>query len=257
MSPDRLTKVGIQRELRMEWFDQAVRFHAMGLKKNAARQEIYAYLDGAPGFATSPSSQTKIYIANSLIKSWIYPERDLAALRDAAFQVLQENSDARLALHWCLLGSAYPFWFAVASVTGRLLNLQEQVTQGQLVTRLKEKFGDRETISRRARYVIRSFVVWGVLKDSNVKGCYEKASPLSITDSNLATLMLESVLLTTPEAKSELNLLLNNPALFPFRLPTLTGDFIAQHSQRINVDRYGLDNELLTMKVASRPIKSI
>jgi hypothetical protein len=248
MNSDRLKKIGIQRELRLDWFDQAARFHAMGFPKNAARQEIYTYLDSAAGFGTPPSIQTKTYIANILIKSWISPERELIELRDAAFRILQENPEANLALHWCLLGSAYPFWFAVAATTGRLLNLQEQVTHRQIVSRLKERFGDRETVTRRARYVIRSFVAWGVLKDSSTRGCYEKSAVVDVADMDLALLMLESMLLTTQEGRSAFQAVLVHPALFPFQLPMMTGNLIAQRSPRINVERYGLDDEMLTVK---------
>jgi hypothetical protein len=245
---DRFSKVGIQRELRMEWFDQAARLYGMGFSKADARQEIYAYLDGALGFDTSPSAQTKTYIANALIKSWLAPDQDLIPLRDAAFNLLKENPNARLPIHWSLLGAAYPFWFAVATVIGRLLNLQNQVTQMQIVSRLKEKFGDRQTVSRRARYVIRSFVAWGVLKDVDTKGCYEKASPMIISDEKLAILMCESALLSSSEAKGAIGLILNNPAFFPFQLPVMTGDFISQQNDRIDVSRYGLDDEILRLR---------
>jgi len=248
MKSDRFTKVGIQRELHIDWFDQAARLHSMGFKKSAARQEIYTYLDCAPGFDTPPSIQTKTYVANVLIKSWITPDRDLIVLRNAAFQLLQEHPNARFPVHWCLLGAAYPFWFAVAAAIGRLLNLQDQVTQAQVVSRLKEKFGDRQTISRRARYVIRTFVTWGALKDSEAKGCYERSAPVSVADPNLAILMLEAALHGTPEGKAALGLLLNNPVFFPFQLPMMTGDFIAQRTDHIDVDRYGLDDELLKLK---------
>ena len=246
---DRFSKVGIQRELHIEWFGKAMNLHAMGLSKTDSRQEIYAFLDGAPSFDTPPSIQTKTYVANALIKSWIAPEGDLIPLRDTAFKLLQKNPDAHtFPIHWCLLGAAYPFWFSVAAVVGRLLNLQDQVTQTQIVSRLKEKYGDRQTVSRRARYVIRSFVAWGALKDSETKGCYEKVAPMSIADTNLAILMLESLLLATPEAKGALGLLLSNPAFFPFQLPVMTGDFVSQRSDRIDVVRYGLDDELLKLK---------
>ena len=66
-------------------------------------------------------------------------------------------------------------------------------------------------------------------------------------DADLAILMLESALHATPEAKGALGLLLNNPAYFPFQLPAMTGDFISQRSSRIDVVRYGLDDDLLKL----------
>ena len=248
MNLDRFSKVGIQRELHIDWFDHAARLHCMGFSKSDARQEIYAYLDTAPGFDAPPSKQTKTYVAHALIKSWLAPDSDLIPLRNAASQLLQKYPNARLPIHWSLLGAAYPFWFSVAAVIGRLLNLQNQVTQLQVVSRLKEKFGDRQTVSRRARYVIRSFVAWGALKDVDPRGCYERTLPVIVSDESVAVLMFESALLAIPEAKSPLGLLLNNPAFFPFHLPVMTGDYISQHNERIDVVRYGLDDELLKLK---------
>jgi hypothetical protein len=147
-----------------------------------------------------------------------------------------------------MISAAYPFWFNVARQTGRLLSLQEQVTQAQIVGRLKEKYGDRQTISRYTRYVIRSFVAWGVLKDSLAKGCYEKADPMRVADASLAILMFESALLATSDAKYAGGLLVNNPAFFPFQLPMMTGSSISQQSERIDVVHYGLDDELLKLK---------
>lgn len=246
---DRFVKVGIQRELHLEWFEQAARFWGSGISRKDARQEIYSYLDKASGFATPPSLQSKTYIANALIKSWIDPAPELVSLRNTAFKLLQEHDVNRTAVHWCLLGAAYPFWFEVAAKVGRLLNLQDQVTQAQVVLRLKESYGDRQTISRRARYVIRSFVSWGVLKDSANKGSYEKSTPVPISNYTQAIYMIEAALNAMPEGKAALGLLLNNTAFFPFSLPVLRGDFIAQQTARIDVVRYGLDDELLKLKV--------
>ena len=71
---------------------------------------------------------------------------------------------------------------------------------------------------------------------------------MSIVESDLAILMLESALLAIPEAKEAMVLLMNNPAFFPFRLPMMTGDFVSQHNGRIEMVRYGLNDELLKLK---------
>lgn len=130
------------------------------------------------------------------------------------------------------------------------MTLQDQVTQAQIVHRLKEQYGDRSTVSRYARYVIRSFVAWGVLKDAEAKGCYESSVPMNLADHNLVVLMFEAALHTIPEGRGVLSLLLKHPAFFPFHLSVITGAFIDQHSDRVDVVRYGLDDEMLTMRTA-------
>jgi hypothetical protein len=182
------------------------------------------------------------------MKIWVAPEPELIDLRDTALAMLREHPSCALAAHWAMVAAAYPFWFNVALQTGRLLNLQDQVTQSQIVNRLKGQYGDRQTVSRYARFVIRSFVAWGVLIDSAAKGCYGKAELLTIADQGLVLLLFESALQATPEGKSALGLLSRTPAFFPFQLPIVTGDLIAQRAPRIEVVRYGLDDELLKLK---------
>ena len=94
---------------------------------------------------------------------------------------------------------------------------------------------------------MRSLVAWGVLKDAG-KGCYEKSDTIDVPDMDLAILMLEAALHTNPEGKGELSILLNNPAFFPFRLPAMTGNLVTQCNDRIDLIRYGLDDELLKLK---------
>ena len=241
-------KIGIQRELDINWFDHALSVYAAGYNKTSARKEFYDYLDKISDFKSAPTAQTKTYIAHALIKTWIDPDKELVPLRNNAFDLLNNNRENRIAVHWLLLCAAYPFWFNVAASIGRLLNLQDQATQSQIVLRLKEKYGDRQTVSRRARYVIRSFITWGVLQDSESLGCYEKKSPIIINDRDLAVLMLEAALHAVPEGKGSLSVLLNNPAFFPFQLPRITGDIISQTNDRIDIVRYGLDEDLLKLK---------
>ena len=148
-----------------------------------------------------------------------------------------------------LISAAYPFWFNVARQVGRLLNLQDQITKQQIVRRLKEQYGDRQTVSRITRYVIRSFVAWGVLKDTDKKGCYGRGDILRIHDQRTASLLIEGALHTLPEGKSSANDLHANPGFFIFEFPIVTGELIAQDNQRIDVMRFGVDEEIVTLDV--------
>jgi hypothetical protein len=113
--------------------------------------------------------------------------------------------------------------------------------------------GERSTIERSSRRVIRSFVAWNVLKDSDAKGCYERGGPDISLDEDLAILMLEAALQANSGGKAALNSLLNSPAFFPFQIPVMTGDFVSRHSERIEVVRYGLDDELLKLESTRVP----
>ncbi len=104
-------------------------------------------------------------------------------------------------------------------------------------------------MARSARYTVRSFVAWGVLKDTATRGCYEQGNCLPITDYREILTLLESGLLTTEEGKSSLGVLLNSPGFFPFNMTSISGDIIARNSPRIDVARYGIDDELLKVDV--------
>lgn len=242
--------IGIKQAIRFEWMQKAANLLLAGLDAKTIRQELHEFLSDRKGNGSEGerSDQTRTFVVDNLVRTWVSPDPVLVPFRDAALAFLRKHPSMGLAVHWGMISAVYPFWFNVARQTGRLLALQDQVTHTQIINRLKEQYGDRQTVSRCAQYVIRSFVSWGALKDSEAKGCYEKVTPVSVADSDLVILMFESALLATPEAKGALGLLLNNPAFFPFQLPVMTGDFVSQRSDRIDVVRYGLDDELLKLK---------
>ncbi len=241
--------IGIKQAIRFEWMQKAANLLLAGLDAKTIRQELHEFLSDRKGNGSEGerSDQTRTFVVNNLMKIWVSPDPELIPFRDASLAFLRENPSMALAVHWGMISAVYPFWFNVARQTGRLLALQDQVTQTQIINRLKEQYGDRQTVSRYARFVIRSFVAWGALKDSEAKGCYEKAAPVSIAEPNLAILMFESALLVTLEAKGTLGLLLNNPAFFPFVLPFMAGDAVVRLTQRLNVIRHGLDDDLIVL----------
>lgn len=243
-------KLGIKQTIQKEWMDKTVQMMLAGLSEKEIRSELDEFLATQKQSGGIGERGKKTYgMAISLLAAWFSPDKELIDFRNDVLHLARgmPNKDW-LPLHWAVLSASYPFWFNVARQAGRLLNLQDQITQAQIFNRLKEQYGDRETVARNARYTVRSFVAWGALKDSQTKGCYEKAVQMSITDASLAILMCESALLASPEAKGALGLILNNPAFFPFQLPVMTGDFISQRSDRIDVVRYGLDDEILRLR---------
>ena len=244
-------KLGIKQTIQKEWMDRALRMVLAGMTEKEIRDDLDRYLSTQKQSGGVGERGQKTYgMAIGILASWFAPEKELVQFRDEALSIARNlPEDEWLALHWAVISASYPFWFNVAKQVGRLLNLQDSVTQGQIFNRIKEQYGDRESVARNARYTVRSFVAWGAIIDTDTKGCYEKSAPINIVDPDLAILLLESALFAIPESKSTLGMLLNNPSFFLFQLPRLTGDFISQRSDHIEVVRYGLDEELLKLKV--------
>ena len=229
--------------------DRVVQMMLAGMTENEIRADLDEYMSTQKKSGGVGERGRKTYgMAISVLAAWFSPRNDLEAFRNDALSIAKNLSANKwLPLHWSIISASYPFWFNVAKQVGRLFNLQDQITQAQVFGRLKEHYGDRETVARNARYTVRSFVAWEVLKDSKNKGCYEKAAKADVSDQKLTLLMLEAALRASSEGKGVLDQLVNNPAFFPFQLPAMRGDFISQNNNRIEVIRYGLDEELLKL----------
>lgn len=246
---DRHNKIGIKQVIRLEWMDKVVTLMLAGMSVSEIRKSLDEYIStqkqsGGKGVRGKNSYKMAIYI----LSAWFSPNRELINFRNDALKIAQELPQKMwFPLHWAIISASYPFWFNVAKQVGRLLNLQDEITQKQIFNRLKEQYGDRETVARNARYTVRSFVAWGVLKDSGTKGCYKKGNSFSITNNKDIITLLESGLLTIEDGKSPLNILFNSPGFFPFYMSSITSAFIDKMSFRINVTRYGLDDELLKL----------
>jgi hypothetical protein len=241
--------IGIKQAIRFDWMQKTANLLLAGLDAKTIRQELHEFLTCRNGndCTGERSEWTRTFAVNNLMNIWVSPDRTLIPFRNASLALLQTHPKMSMAIHWGMISAAYPFWFSVARQTGRLLALQEQVTQLQIINRLKEQYGDRQTVSRHGRFVIRSFVAWGVLKDARVIGCYDKSDMMNVDDYDLVILMFEAALHAMPEGQGTMHLLTNHPAFFPFQLPVMTGDVVSRRCQRVDVARYGLDDELLKL----------
>ncbi len=176
MIAKRQASIGIKQVIFFERMQKTANLLLAGLDTKTIRLELHDFISNKKGVGSKgeQSDQTRTFAVNNLMKIWVSPDPCLVSFRDNALAFIQKKPSMALAVHWSMVSVVYPFWFNVARQTGRLLALQEQVTKSQIISRLKEQYGDRQTVSRYAQYVIRSFIAWEVLKDSKVKGCYEK-----------------------------------------------------------------------------------
>lgn len=240
-------KLGIKQTIQKSWMDRVLRMMLSGMNEEQRRQELDQFLSTQKQSGGIGERGKKTYgMAIGILSAWFAPEKELVPFRDSALalaRILPENE--WLALHWAVISASYPFWFNVAKQVGRLLNLQGSITRNQIFNRIKELYGDRETVERNARYTVRSFIAWDVLQESGIKGYYKRSVLRAITNKKLAIVMSEAALLAHPDGKLPLEQLLHNPAFYPFQLPSLTGDYISDNSLTIEVLRHGLNNEIM------------
>lgn len=243
-------KLGIKQTIQISWMDRVVQMLLAGITESEIRKDLDEFLSTQKQSGGRGLRGEKTYgMAISLLSSWFPKDKELEDFCGKALDLAKSmDSSDWLPLHWAVMSASYPFWFNVAQQVGRLFNLQDQITQKQIFNRLKEQYGDRETVARNARYTVRSFIAWNILVDSNKKGCYELADMHIVNNHEVAILLFESALHATPDGKYTLGLLLNNPGFFPFKVPLMTGDYIAHKENNIDVLRYGFDDEVLKLK---------
>lgn len=246
---DRFGQIGIDRLVRLAWLDKTANLVLAGNPPDAIKK--YLHDDLAPFFDTDEKT-----IRGSLDKTvtillivWARPVAELQSFHRSAVELYNHlPSHERILVHWGLTMSAYPFWSSVASSVGRLLNLQGTASANQVQRRLREQYGERETVARRARYVLRSFVDWGVLQETSIKGTYKKGIELVVSKPESIAWLLEAALHARPQKSAPLQELISNPSFFPFTFWSFSVAQLSQFVLGVDFVRHAIDEYFVTKK---------
>ncbi len=183
-----------------------------------------------------------------LMQIWVTVPPELSCLRDIGLELLQQLPlKEHIAVHWGMTMAVYPFFGSVAGSVGRLLRLQGTAAAAQVQRRVREKYGERDTVSRATRRVLRTFVDWGVLAEGSNAGVYMPGQVLASTNDNLAVWLVEAVLHTMPNNTSPLWAVIDAPSLFPLTLERLPTDVLVA-SRHMEIIRHGLDDDLVMLR---------
>jgi len=246
---NRINQIGLDRVVRLKWLDQTA---TMVLAGNDIASIKLALQDDLKDSFRSVDTTVRGSIDKTitiLTKVWLKPPAALEQLRLEGLDLLTTLSRAdRLAVHWGMVMAVYPFWASVAAQVGRLFRLQGSASAVHVQRRLREQYGERETVSRRARYVLRSYVDWGVLREAGDMGLYNACPLLAIDDSRLIAWLVETSLHARSNGSAPLKDVIGSPSLFPFRLKLVAPDQLATTSSRLDFLRQDLDSELVMLR---------
>ena len=252
----RVSQIGLDRIIRLDWLEKTANLVMAGNAKTSINEILQDLLKdnlsgGKPGVRGSREKTITI-----LMKIWLTVPRDLEALRDEGLQILQglPRKD-RIVVHWGMLLAAYPFWGAVAAHTGRLLRLQGTAAAAHVQRRVKEQYGERETASRAAQRVLRSFIDWNVLNETDDKGVYTQGNSYSIQDPRLIAWLVEASLHARANGSAAIKDLLDSPSIFPFRLEHVSAEHLVSLSSRLDLLRHGLDQDLVMLRQRDLQVK--
>ncbi|HON22461.1 MAG TPA: hypothetical protein PKV74_01695, partial [Syntrophales bacterium] len=93
---------------------------------------------------------------------------------------------------------------------------------------------------------------WGVLQETGAKGVYSAGTILAVDDSRLIAWLAEASLHARVGGSAPLRDLIDSPSLFPFRIKPIQAEYVSAVSQRIDILRHGLDDDLIMLKTSPR-----
>lgn len=244
----RYTQIGFSQRIRLEWFEQTTNLILAGNDKASINSFLQKLLEDKVSVGGRSVRGNREKVIDILLKTWLTVPSELEQLRNEGLEILQAIPPKhRIAVHWSMAQTVYPFWMAVAAHTGRLLRLQGTAVAAQIQRRIREDYGERETASRAARRVLRTFIDWDVLNDTPDRGTYQQGRIYSIDEPRLIAWMAEASLRARANGAAPLRDLLENPSNFPFRLAHVSVEHLASLSPRMDVFRHGLDDDLVTL----------
>ena len=240
-------QVGISQRIRLEWLEATANLVLAGQDKEAIQGALNEMLADKLSVNSRSVRGSRHKTITILTKIWRKVPTELKALRDDGLERLPELDSAhRQAMHWGMTIAAYPFWGVVAAQAGRLLRLQGAAGAAQVQRRVRERHGERQTVSCATARVLRSFVDWGVLEDTEAKGVYVAGERRAIADPRVVAWLAEALLRSDVGGKR--SAVLRHPALFPFQLPQVSVGQLAAQSSRLEALRHGLDEEALLLR---------
>ena len=265
--------VGLSQRLRLEWLDEAAALARAGRDRAEASAALAEMLQEEVSVGGTSPRGNREKTVTILTRIWCGPPPRLLPLRDAGLRLLDgmglagakdmagamgppgattAGPTGRLAVPWGMTIAVYPFWNAVAAQVGRLLRLQGVATAAQVHRRVQEQYGERPTVARATRRVMRSFVDWGVLADTETRGRYVAGEPCPVRAPALVAWLAEAALhIRDGEPAGPVRELLGQPGLFPFRVSYVTARGLAAESPRLDVAHHGLDTEVVMLRAAT------
>lgn len=246
---DRHSQIGIDRLIHLAWLEKTA---ALALSEQSPQEMKKTLEDELKPYFRSDRTDVRGSLDKTitiLLKVWVRPPRELSLLQKDGLKLIKHNArNSQIAIHWGMMMASYPFWANVATQVGRLLALQGTASASHVQRRLREQYGERETVSRRARYAIRSFVDWGVLRETDKVGVYRSGNKASVDDPALLAWLIEAALHSQATNTSPFRDLLASPRFFPLTFHRVRLEEVLGTSERLDVVRHGLEETLVVLR---------
>ena len=244
-SMKRRDQIGFSQRIRLDWLEYTANLVLAGNSREEVVEALGERLKEKLSVGNQPERGNRDKAITILTKIWVTVPKELQSLRDEALHHLRSRGpNDRVLVHWCMCMAVYPFFCTVAEAVGRLLRLQGTAGAAQVQRRLRERFGERETVARAARRIVRAYIDWGVLEETEEKGLYRGNAKRAVDDTPLTVWTIKAMLFAGGDNPRSAPALLRGPHLFPFdvALPSMRG---LEACADLEISRHGLDHDVL------------
>jgi len=235
--------VGFDRTIKLEWMDATVGLAMQGYPPEEINRKLDEFLlDQIKGKDARRKTRTV------LLAIWAKTKKHLLTLRADAFELFKHiPSENRIAVHWGMSMAVHPFFGYTAGITGRLINLQGTASGVEVQRRMQEMYGERQTVSRAVQRLLRTFVYWGVLKDTSEQSVYALISKIPISDTRLISWLVEVFLHASGNSSGVIKNILGSSSFFPFDIKSISSMELGL-SGRLDIIPHGLDEDLVILR---------
>lgn len=243
----RYEKIGFKQAIKKTWLDCAVILLLQGKTSQEIRNTL-AELIGKDDTASGQRSDRSVKYALAILGAWFNPEDDLKIFRNQLLVQAETLEQPQwIALHWAILVSAYPFLLTVSTIIGRLFSLQDNASKTQILLRLTEIYGDRETVERNMSYAIQSLIDMHLLHKTSKKAVYSISEKIPVLKMEAALLLWKAILHASKAQRLPLASLRNAHSLYAFKLPEITLDRVHKQFPDLEYMRFNHNDEFLAI----------
>ena len=125
---NRSTTVGFSQRIQLDWLEQTAQLSISGYSRDRIKGTLDTMLSDKLSIGNNKKSGSRQLSISTLLRIWVSVPKELETFRDRGLIHLQHLPvKDRLAIHWGMAVTVYPFFAAVAKTVGRLSDLQGSV----------------------------------------------------------------------------------------------------------------------------------
>ncbi len=186
------------------------------------KEEMYKKLDQYL-FKDIKGNKSRKNAITILMKIWYLDKKINTSIQKRAFELLPKlDSQERIALHWGMILSTYPFFKDIASEIGRLTSRQHDFSSSQIDRKIKELYGDRRRVEVAYQAVLTSMKNWGVVIQKK-QGVYVLPEKIKIFNNKIINWLTEVAIVASKRECIQMDEVSTLSYLFPFAFNINTG----------------------------------